>query len=103
MAKACCDGEDFKLPGSIDDQVSTLCKALAHPSRVKIMRTLAKRGECICGDLVEEIDLAQSTISEHLRILKEARLVEGSIDGPKRCYCINQAAMKFLKALIQKL
>lgn len=103
MAKACCDKEGFKLPGGIDEQVSSMCKALGHPVRVKILRILANRGDCICGDLADEFELAQSTISEHLRILKEAGLVMGTVDGPKRCYCVNLNATKFLKNLIQKL
>lgn len=103
MAKMCCDGDEFMTKGSLDEQVSAFCKALSHPVRVKMLRILATKGACICGDLAGEFELAQSTVSEHLRILKEAELVTGTIDGPKRCYCVNPGAIKLLKSLIQKL
>lgn len=64
-------------------------KALAHPARVVILMTLAKKKECICGDLVIDLPLAQSTVSQHLKALKEIGLVQGEVDGPRSRYCIN--------------
>jgi ArsR family transcriptional regulator len=64
-------------------------KALAHPARVAILRILAERGTCICGQVVEVLPLAQATVSQHLKELKEAGLVKGEVDGPRMCYCID--------------
>lgn len=75
------------------------CKALAHPARIAILRTLASRGECICGDLVIDLPLAQSTVSQHLKALKEAGLIQGEIDGPRSKYCVNRKNIeRFIKA-----
>lgn len=74
------------------------CKALAHPARIAILRTLASRGECICGDLVLDLPLAQSTVSQHLKALKEAGLIQGEIDGPRSKYCVNRKSfVRFIK------
>jgi ArsR family transcriptional regulator len=81
-----------------DTQLSTWCKALAHPARIAILRTLAKRKECMCGELVFDLPLAQSTVSQHLKALKEAGLVKGEIDGPRSRYCINDRNFKKLIA-----
>ncbi|MBO6575645.1 MAG: winged helix-turn-helix transcriptional regulator [Rhodothermales bacterium] len=72
--------------------VARWAKALGHPARVAILETLARRGACICGEIVDELPLAQATVSQHLKALKEAGLVEGTIDGPRSCYCINKEA-----------
>lgn len=83
---------------SQEEQVlATMAKALSHPARIAILKELAKRNECICGELVDVLPLAQSTVSQHLRELKEAGLIAGTIDGPKSCYCINEPA--FLNAI----
>lgn len=66
------------------------CKALAHPARIAILRILANRGECVCGDLVHALPLAQSTVSQHLKALKDAGLIQGEIDGPRSRYCVNR-------------
>ncbi|HLA77201.1 MAG TPA: metalloregulator ArsR/SmtB family transcription factor [Vicinamibacteria bacterium] len=86
-----------------DDELATLCKAVGHPARVQILRLLARREECICGDIVEEVPLAQSTVSQHLKVLKEAGLIRGEIDGPRVCYCIEPRALRRLKALVGSL
>lgn len=86
-----------------DDELSTLCKAVGHPARVQILRLLARREECICGDIVEEVPLAQSTVSQHLKVLKEAGLIRGEIDGPRVCYCIEPRTLRRLKALVGSL
>lgn len=82
-----------------DIQLSEWCKALAHPARIAILRTLAAKKECICGDLVIDLPLAQSTVSQHLKALKEAGLIQGEVDGPRSKYCVNRKNFeKFLKA-----
>jgi ArsR family transcriptional regulator len=84
-------------------ELAKLSWALAHPARVRIIRLLLCRTSCMCGEIVEEMPLAQSTVSQHLKILKETGLVQGEIDGPRVCYCINKAAMAKLKKLIKSL
>lgn len=83
-----------------DQELAELAKALGHPARVRILRLLAERSACVCGDLVDELPLAQSTVSQHLKQLKEAGLIQGEIDGPRVCYCIDAARLKRLKVLI---
>ncbi|MEM1181509.1 MAG: metalloregulator ArsR/SmtB family transcription factor [Acidobacteriota bacterium] len=86
-----------------DAALSRLCKALAHPARVQILRLLAARSACLCGEVVEVLDLAQSTVSQHLKILKEAGLVRGEIQGPRTCYCLEPAALHHLGQLVDGL
>jgi ArsR family transcriptional regulator len=83
-----------------DEELAMLAKALGHPARVQILRILARRTSCVCGDIVEELPLAQSTVSQHLKVLKEAGLVRGEIDGPRICYCIEPRALRRLKVLV---
>ena len=83
-----------------DDELATFAKALGHPARVQIMRLLVRREACICGDIVDELPLAQSTVSQHLKVLKDAGLIRGEIDGPRVCYCVEPRAMRRLKALV---
>lgn len=78
--------EGFK---TADVKLAEIAKALAHPARIAILRTLAKRNECICGEIVEVLPLAQATVSQHLKALREVGLIDGTIDGPRSCYCIN--------------
>src|SRR5512142_2577498 len=86
-----------------DDELAALCKAVGHPARVQILRLLVRRDTCICGDIVDELPLAQSTVSQHLKVLKEAGLIRGEIDGPRVCYCIEPRTVRRLKALIGSL
>ena len=79
-----------------DDTLAALAKALAHPTRIRILRILARQHTCITGDVVAELDLAQSTVSEHLRILRETGLVQGEIEGPRTHYCLNPNALTAL-------
>lgn len=72
-----------------DQHIAAVAKALSHPARVAILRALAKRGTCICGEIVEVLPLAQSTVSQHLKELKESGLVMGEVEGTKSCYCID--------------
>ena len=87
----------------LEERLSALAWGLAHPLRVRILRLLAKRETCMCGEIVNEMPVAQSTVSQHLKILKEAKLVQGEIDGPRVCYCINPASLAELKKLIANL
>jgi ArsR family transcriptional regulator len=86
-----------------DEEMALLCKAVGHPARVQILRLLVRRDACICGDIVEELPLAQSTVSQHLKVLKDAGLIHGEIDGPRVCYCIEPTALRRLKVLISSL
>ena len=70
--------------------LAKMAKALSHPARVAIINFLASQSSCICGDIVEVLPLSQSTVSQHLKALKEAGLITGEIDGPRVCYCINE-------------
>lgn len=72
-----------------DIQLADWAKALGHPARIAILKVLARRCTCLCGDITEELPLAQSTISQHLKVLKEAGIIQGEIDGVKVCYCLN--------------
>jgi ArsR family transcriptional regulator, arsenate/arsenite/antimonite-responsive transcriptional repressor len=83
-----------------DEELAALAKAIGHPARVQILRILARRSTCVCGDLVDELPLAQSTVSQHLKVLKEAGLIRGEIDRPRVCYCIEPRALRRLKLLI---
>ncbi|MDQ2770123.1 MAG: metalloregulator ArsR/SmtB family transcription factor [Bacteroidota bacterium] len=72
-----------------DQQLAAIAKALGHPARVAIVRLLAQRRACVCGELVLELPLSQSTVSQHLKELKAAGLVQGEIDAPRVCYCLD--------------
>ncbi|MFN5330777.1 MAG: ArsR/SmtB family transcription factor [Planctomycetota bacterium] len=87
----------------MDDSLAELAWAIAHPARVKLVRLLLERSSCVCGELVELMPLAQSTVSQHLKILKDAGIVQGEIDGPRVCYCVNIAGLARLKALVAEL
>ena len=86
-----------------DEELALLCKAVGHPARVQILRLLVRRDSCICGDIVDELPLAQSTVSQHLKVLKDARLIRGDIDGPRVCYCVEPHVFRRLKALVGSL
>jgi ArsR family transcriptional regulator, arsenate/arsenite/antimonite-responsive transcriptional repressor len=72
------------------EELASLCKALAHPARIKILRHLLKEDRCICSHIVKVLPLAQSTVSQHLKILKQAGLVQGKVEGPATCYCVDK-------------
>jgi len=80
-----------------------LAKALAHPARVRIVRLLLERQGCICGEICEALPLAQSTVSQHLKVLKSSGLIYGEIKAPQVCYCINPNNLVKLKVLIAAL
>jgi ArsR family transcriptional regulator len=94
----------FALTGpEADEALAALCKALGHPARVRIVRILLAKNACVCGDIVDELPLAQSTVSQHLKVLKDAGLIRGDVDGPRVCYCIEPAVLGQLRLLIAAL
>ncbi|HLO45230.1 MAG TPA: metalloregulator ArsR/SmtB family transcription factor [Leadbetterella sp.] len=86
-----------------DNKLAKYAKALSHPARIAILRILIKRQSCICGDIVEELPLSQSTVSQHLKELKEAGLIKGDIEGAKVCYCIDENELNQAKTYIDEL
>lgn len=86
-----------------DILIAKYAKALGHPARIAILRILLERRSCICGDIVEELPLSQSTVSQHLKELKEAGLIKGEIEGKKVCYCIDEQAWKQAQQVLQVL
>jgi ArsR family transcriptional regulator len=73
-----------------DVELASLAKALGHPVRVRILRLLLGREDCYCGQIVDELPLAQATVSQHLKVLKDAGLINGETDGPRTCYCASR-------------
>jgi ArsR family transcriptional regulator len=105
MSKSCCPPTN---PGTrtsaIDlDDLARMCKALAHPARLQLLRHLIDHGECYFGSLADVLPLAPSTISQHVSILKEAGLIEGSSDVQRVCYCVNRERLQQLKSAIGEL
>ena len=86
-----------------EQQLAAIAKALGHPARVAIVQLLAQRQACVCGELVLELPLSQSTVSQHLKELKAAGLVQGEIDGPRVCYCLDQAGWAAARLLLSNL
>lgn len=80
--------------GKKEQELAEMAKALSHPARIAILKVLAQKTECICGEIVEVLPLAQSTVSQHLKELRQAGLIEGTLDGPRSCYCINWKAFE---------
>ena len=89
--------------GLANEQLARLAKALGHPARVAIIRLLLRRETCVCGEIVDELPLAQSTVSQHLKLLKEAGLIRGDVDGPRVCYCVESGVVTQLRALLEAL
>lgn len=84
--------------GNDEKKLAEYCKALSHPARWEIVRILAEKQTCVCGQIVEVLPLAQATVSQHLKVLKDAGVVVGEIDGPRSCYCLNPEAIEAMKA-----
>jgi ArsR family transcriptional regulator, arsenate/arsenite/antimonite-responsive transcriptional repressor len=104
LKAACCDASSVILPQDESaEQFAKLAWALAHPARVRIVRLLIERESCICGEIVDQLPLAQSTVSQHLKILKESGLIQGEVDGPKVCYGMNSEKLHELKAFVSGL
>ncbi|MCP4022007.1 MAG: winged helix-turn-helix transcriptional regulator [Desulfobacteraceae bacterium] len=85
------------------DQLSKICKALGHPTRIKILEHLIKINSCVCGEIVDKFPFSQSTISQHLKLLKESGIVLGEVEGPKTCYCVDNAILDKFKAYVSNL
>jgi ArsR family transcriptional regulator len=88
-----------------DEELAVLAKALGHPARVQIVRFLLQQGDdtCVCGDICEALPLAQSTVSQHLKILKEAGLISGEVAGPRVCYTLVKERLKTLRNMLKTL
>ena len=86
-----------------DNKIAKYAKALAHPARVAILQLLIKKQSCMCGDIVDELPLSQSTVSQHLKELKEAGLIKGDIEGAKVCYCIDEKEWENAKSYLTSL
>jgi DNA-binding transcriptional ArsR family regulator len=84
-------------------RIADLAKALSHPARVKILKILTDKKMCICGEIVDLLPLSQSTVSQHLKELKRVGLIQGEIEGPKTCYCIDPATLESASALFSSL
>ncbi len=89
--------EEFTIK---QNKIAKYAKALSHPARVAILELLIKKQSCICGDIVEELPLSQSTVSQHLKELKEAGLIKGDIEGAKVCYCIDEKEWENAKSYL---
>jgi len=85
------------------EQFASMCKALGHPARVMIINYLKKIDRCLCGDIVELLPLAQSTVSQHLKCLKEAGLIKGEVEGPKTCYCLDKTMLEKFTLMVDAL
>jgi ArsR family transcriptional regulator len=90
---------DVETVRADDEELARLAKALGHPARVAIVRLLLQGGECICGDIVDRLPLAQATVSQHLKVLKEAGWITGEVDGPRVCYCVRAETLPRFLAL----
>lgn len=78
-------------------------KAIGHPIRLRIIQILMDKNSCICGELVDELPIAQATVSQHLKVLKNAGLIRGTISGPATCYCVDQETLDEFKLLVNKI
>lgn len=93
-----------ELDDTLDaDELAVLCKALAHPARVQLLRYLARQGTCYFGSLADVVGLAPSTTSQHVKVLKEAGLLLGSAEEQRTCYCVNPDRLAVLKRLVKAL
>jgi DNA-binding transcriptional ArsR family regulator len=99
--------EVLKSTVSLDDnsikRSAAIAKALGHPARIAILKLLAQRNTCFCGDITDVLPLAQSTVSQHLKALKSAGLITGEVEGVRTCYCLNPSGVKELKNLLSEL
>lgn len=86
-----------------ENKIAAYAKALSHPARVAILQLLIRKQACICGDIVDELPLSQSTVSQHLKELKAAGLIKGEIEGKKVCYCIDEKEWETARLYIQQL
>ncbi|MFN0033570.1 MAG: ArsR/SmtB family transcription factor [Saprospiraceae bacterium] len=87
--------------GQDEQELAALAKAMAHPARIAILKELARRNTCICGEIVEVLPLAQSTVSQHLKELQQAGLIQGTVEGAKSCYCINRETFQRFEQMLE--
>ena len=92
--------EEFTLK---DNRIANCAKALAHPARIAVLKLLIQKQACICGVIVDELPLSQSTVSQHLKELKQSGLIKGDIEGARVCYCIDEKEWKIAKETINQL
>lgn len=102
MSPRCCPAYE-RIDGDPDETLAAMAKALGHPMRVRILRILLEREECVCGEICEELPIAQSTVSQHLKVLRGAGLIHGEVDGPRVCYCADPTRLEHLKVLLDGL
>lgn len=97
-----CDTTKLKKASLLDadKELATLCKALGHEARIMILRVLIERNSCVCGEIVDELPISQSTVSQHLKVLKDCDIIQGEVQGPAICYCINPKTIKRLRVLV---
>ena len=102
-APGCCAPAKLRRSQDSLDDLAVLAKALGHPARVHILRLLIEKNTCVCGDIVDSLPLAQATVSQHLKVLKNAGLIQGEIDGPRICYCVDHGRIAQFKTLVSSL
>ncbi len=93
----------IEMPTETDARLVEMLRAVANPVRYRILQLLAERGECQCGPLGASLPIAQSTLSQHLKVLREAGLIRGEVSGPATCYCRDEESIAWLKRHIQAL
>jgi ArsR family transcriptional regulator len=93
----------IELPTAVDEELLVTLRAIANPVRYRILQILEERGECQCGPLGDDLPIAPSTLSQHLKVLREAGLIQGTFDGPSICYCRDEERIAWLKRHIQDL
>jgi ArsR family transcriptional regulator len=91
------------MPSALDEELVSMLRAVANPIRYRILQILAERGECQCGPLGDQLPIAPSTLSQHLKVLREAGLIKGTIEGPAVCYCRDEEQIAWLKEHLQGL
>jgi ArsR family transcriptional regulator len=100
QARSTVETEEARASG---EELAAIAKALGHPARVRIVRFLLSRDSCMRGDIVEHLPLAQSTVSQHLKMLNESGLIRGTVDGPRICYCVEPKVLERFKQLVSGL
>lgn len=93
----------IEMPTTVDEQLLVMLRAVANPVRYRILQILKEKGECQCAPLGDELPIAPSTLSQHLKVLREAGLVQGTVDGPAVCYCRDEEQIDWLKQHIARL
>ena len=95
--------KSITMPTKTDERIVLMLRAIANPVRYRILQILAERGECQCGPIGEDLPIAQSTLSQHLKVLRESGLIRGDVAGPATCYCRDELAIGWLKTRVQEL